>query len=218
MQYIIANWKMNMDSQSIIKWFDEFNKADTTLFNDKTIIIAPSFPYLEEVKDLVKTPNTYVAAQDVDLAEKGAHTGSTGIFQLEEFVKYVIVGHSERKESTETTIKKRDLCLKNGVTPITCFVNPQDIETIGITGSLSAWEDPQNISQNGVYRAKNPQEISMTIDKIGEKMHNTETLIYGGSVNKDNIKDLSLIKKINGVLIGNASLDPNHFLYIIENA
>jgi triosephosphate isomerase (TIM) len=218
MQYFIANWKMNMDSQNIKSWLEVFNNANESIFKDKTIIIAPSFPYLEEVSKLIKTPNTFVAAQDVDLFDKGAHTGSTGIFQIKEFCKYVIVGHSERKELLETTIAKRDLCIANNILPIVCFVKPEDIKQVETANNLVAWEDPQNISINGVYRAKDPSEVLNAVEQISNQMVDQSKLIYGGSVNKDNISDLSGITKINGVLVGNASLDPSHFLYIIENA
>lgn len=218
MKYLIANWKMNMDSHSIGTWFDTFNRADASLFENKSIILAPSFPYLEEVRNFIKTPNTFVASQDVDLNDKGAHTGATGIFQVKEFAQFAIVGHSEKNESLETALRKRDLCLQNGITPITCFVNPQDIKTVYKPGSLAAWEDPQNISVNGVYRAKDPAEINKTIEQLSLHIEDTASLVYGGSVSKNNIQDLKRISNINGVLIGNASLDPEHFLYIIENA
>ncbi len=218
MEYIIANWKMNMDSQKIKDWFDVFNRADPAIFANKTIVIAPSFPYLEETKEFIKTPNTFLGAQDVDLFEKGAHTGATGVFQIKEFCKYVIVGHSERKETTEITIKKRDLCLENGIIPIVCFIEADQAVKMIAGNSVITWEDPQNISINGVYRAKNPAEIDEIINKINQDIPEQTVLVYGGSVNRDNIGNLAKNSNINGVLIGNASLDPQHFLYIIENA
>ncbi|NMB70015.1 triosephosphate isomerase [candidate division WWE3 bacterium] len=218
MEYIIANWKMNMDSQKIKAWFDVFNKADSAIFTDKTIVIAPSFPYLEETKEFIKTPNTFLGAQDVDLFEKGAHTGATGVFQIKEFCKYIIVGHSERKETAEITLKKRDLCLENQIVPIVCFIEAHEATNMAVGNSIIVWEDPQNISVNGVYRAKNSAEIDETINKIKKNIPEHTLLVYGGSVNRDNIGDLAKNSNINGVLIGNASLDPQHFLYIIENA
>lgn len=218
MKYIIANWKMNMDSKKIKEWFDIFNKKDTKVFENKIIVIAPSFPYLRETKELVNNANVVLGAQDVDSYDKGAHTGATGTFQIKEYCKYVIVGHSERKEQLETVLHKRDACITDGLYPIVCFTDPTIINTIETTEGLVAWEDPENISQNGVYRAKDPQDIQTYVQRICKSKQTATPLIYGGSVNRDNIKDLAKILEIDGVLVGNASLDPEHFYYIIENA
>ncbi len=209
---------MNMKADDIEKWFEQFNAANSVALENKVVIICPSFPYLEKAKSLIRTKNTFVGAQDLDVFDKGAHTGSVGIFQLSDFCTYSIVGHSELKESEENTLLKRDKCLSASITPIVCFVDPEKATAVEKDTSLIAWEDPQNISVNGVYRAKDPQEIRQSVQAIKSTINENTQLIYGGSVNKDNISDLANIKEINGVLVGNASLDPTHFLYIIENA
>ena len=218
MKYIIANWKMNMDRKSILDWFSVFNTKDIEKFEDKTIILAPSFPYLNEVKSLIKHKNVFISSQDVSVYEKGAHTGFIGTFQLNDFCKYCIVGHSERTETPEEVLKKRDRCLEDEITPIVCFAHPDQAKDMEKTGAYIVWEDPQNISTNGVSKAQNVTEINEIIKNIRTIISAQTTLIYGGSVNRDNIKELSQISGLEGVLIGSASLDPDHFFYIIENA
>jgi triosephosphate isomerase (TIM) len=217
MKYIIANWKMNMEQEQIKEWFNTF----TPLYKctaDKTILIAPTELFLEETKNYIKLPNVFVCAQDVDFYDKGAHTGYTGTFQLKEFATYSIVGHSERKEPEEIVLAKRDSCIKNNITPIVCFIPHEKAPTMFTKGALLAWEDPQNISINGIYRAKDPKDVAEGIRNIRQLLPPEAVLLYGGSVNRDNIKDLTKIEGINGYLVGNASLDPVHFLDIINNA
>jgi len=129
--------------------------------------------------------------------------------------KYAIVGHSERKETPEVVIKKIDACLANRITPIVCFVDSGKIEMYKRPGAMYAWEDPANISKNGVYKEKSTKDIVEGVKKIRAILKNKEPLLYGGSVNGQNIPDLVNIEKLDGVLVGNASLDPKHFSGIV---
>jgi len=212
-KYIVANWKMNMNMQDVISWAAGF---DTEVLNGKvTVIVAPSFLHIFPVAELMKKIGVEVSAQDVSIEEKGAHTGETGAFQLKEMCKYAIVGHSERKETAEVVAKKIDACLSEGLTPIVCFVEPEKIELYKRPGIIYAWEDPPNISKNGVYKEKSTKEIKEGVKKIRAILKNNEPLLYGGSVNGQNVPDLVNIEKLDGVLVGNASLDPKHFSGIV---
>lgn len=218
MKYIIANWKMNMDLGDVESWFEKFKKlSKTTNFKNK-ILLAPSTPYLykcyEFCKELNKE-NMECSAQNVSLHERGAHTGDIGAFEINDFCKYSIVGHSERKERKEIVIKKRDVCLRHNITPIVCFINKEECEDYLIKDGLIAWEDPKNISKDGIYNEKDPAEI-IEAYKFFEKRIPKEKVIYGGSINRENASNIARINNLGGVLIGNASLDPEHFLDIIN--
>jgi triosephosphate isomerase len=217
MKYFVANWKMNMDIRNIILWLDKFSKIKLPENSDRHIIICPSFPHMSFIKEVSREMGFEIGAQDVSLYEKGAHTGETGHFQLKEFVDYCIVGHSERAESVDTVISKRDLCIRAGLTPILCFVNGDDSIKLDTNSVILCWEDPNNISKGGVYRGKDPADIEKGMKEIKSKVFKDTKIIYGGSVNRDNIKNLNGIKEIDGVLVGNASLDPNHFADIINS-
>jgi triosephosphate isomerase len=205
MKYYIANWKMNMSEQDIIEWIKNFEGE-----KDKCIIIAPSLPYLAMVKEAGFVP----CSQDISLHEKGAHTGETGSFQIKDFCKYCIIGHSERHEDGQTVIKKRDLCLKEGITPILCFVDVNDASGFYKEGVIMAWEDPSNISVKGEYKPKDPKDIRTEVNILKASLPDGAEIIYGGSVNRQNIKELVNIVGLDGVLVGNASLDPKHFYEI----
>jgi triosephosphate isomerase len=218
MNYFIANWKMNMGIKDIISWLDAFSKHRFPENSARHIIICPSFPHLTLTKEASKKMSFEVGAQDTSVFEKGAHTGETGTFQLRQLASYCIVGHSERKESIDIVLKKRDLCLNVGLTPIVCFVNENDAVKHNTEGVVLCWEDPNNISKDGVYRDKNPADVEIGMKKIKNDVSPKTPVIYGGSVNRENIKLLNKIKEIEGVLVGNASLDPNHFADIISSS
>lgn len=217
MNYIIANWKMNMGFEDIVAWTEGFSGFMKFISPETEVILAPSFPFIPLAYELAKVSTIKIASQDVSVEEKGAHTGETGAFQIKEFCKYAIVGHSERKESQEVVIKKRDLCLKEGIVPIVCFVNPKDLSDLYKEGTIIAWEDPKNISKDGVYNAEDPQRISEISKEIRKIIPTDAPLVYGGSVNENNIKDIAKIPGLDGVLVGNASLDPKTFASIIQS-
>ncbi|MFA6981466.1 MAG: triose-phosphate isomerase family protein [Patescibacteria group bacterium] len=215
-RYIVANWKMNMSLADLNKWFDNFVKAycecDTLVLRT---IVAPSTVFLS-VASLRAAKNIELASQDISLSEKGAHTGESGAFQIKEYVKYGIIGHSERKEEKETVLRKRDLCLENGIKPIVCFIDPEEVGDYYKDGVMLAWEDPENISSNGSLNPKDPKDIETTVKNMKSVLPEGAVIIYGGSVSSGNIGDLVKISELDGVLVGSSSLDPLAFLDIIR--
>jgi len=215
-KYIVANWKENMGFEDTISWVDGFSGFLKFLSPENEIIIAPSFPFIPVIYELSKKSMLKVAAQDISLKEKGANTGETGAFQVKEFCKYAIIGHSERKEDVNVVAAKRDICLKEKITPIICFTNPEDLVRLHKEGVIMAWENPVNISKNGVYNAEDPSKIVLIVNEIRKIISSNTPLIYGGSVNENNIEHIAKITNLNGVLVGNASLDPKTFADIIR--
>lgn len=216
MKYVIANWKMNMNFEDLTKWVAIFSEFQSCITSGVEVILAPSFAHIPAIFELSQKTSLKLASQDVSFEEKGAHTGETGAFQIKEFCKYAIIGHSERKENKEMVTKKRNACLKGGITPIICFINPRDIKDLYSENCIFAWEDPKNISKNGIYNDKNTSEIGKTVREMRKKLPEQIILVYGGSVNENNIKEISKIERLDGVLVGNASLDPKTFADIIS--
>lgn len=215
MKYIIANWKMNMNLSQVEDWLDEFSDLIPESGFKNKVILAGSFPHLAEIKNFCLEKEISCAAQDVSVHGPGAHTGFVGASQVGDFCDFCIVGHSERSESRNLVLEKRDACLDNQITPIVCFTNKEDWSNNFADGSLLAWEDPENISKDGVYREKDHSDISSAYEFFAKEDKDKE-IIYGGSVNKDNVSFLTDIPNLGGVLVGNASLDPQHFLKIIS--
>jgi len=73
-----------------------------------------------------------------------------------------------------------------------------------------------NISSGGVYSEKPSEDIEENVGRIKESLPRDAVLLYGGSVNKDNIYDLANLSKLDGVLVGHSSLDSGHFIKLIE--
>lgn len=204
---------MNMDADKIAFWVENFQN---TLDADKKVIIASSFLHIPLVQQFKNKLDIELSAQDASMFSKGSHTGEVGAFQLKFFCKYCLVGHSERKEDYETVIKKRDICLENDITPIVCFTDPTDASKYEKENVILAWEDPDNISKEGEFRPKDPDSIQEGVDIITKQVSQEIPIIYGGSVNRQNIEDLVNINKLNGILAGSASLDPKHFQQLVE--
>lgn len=216
MKYVIANWKMNMNFEDLTKWVAEFSEYQNCVMPEIEVVLAPSFVHIPAIFELSQKTSLKLASQDVSDEEKGTHTGETGAFQIKDFCKYAIIGHSERKEDIQKVIRKRDMCLKEGIAPIICFVKPRYLKKLYIEGCIFAWEDPKNISRNGVYNDKKKSDIEKGVLKIRKKLPDTAILVYGGSVNEKNISEVSQIEKLDGVLVGNASLAPKTFADIIS--
>lgn len=206
---------MNMDSIKIKDWFDGFKL--TTPIQDVKVIVAPPSAYLMETKALANQIKIVeVAGQDVSQYEKGAHTGELAAFELKEFANYCIVGHSERHETTEMTLQKIQMCLANNIMPIVCFVDKNLLGQIPqLQSCVVCLEDPQNISQNGVYSPKPILEIKTEVENIKKTWPNC-TLLYGGSVSGQTTPELVKIDGLDGVLVGNSSLDPMQFAQIVS--
>ena len=227
MKYVIANWKMNMDSKDLADWVGPFSRYYKKIKKDwkkkkipeerwpKTIL-CPSLIFVPAMREISQKMEVEIGVQDVSPFDRGPHTGETGAFQIKSFCRYAIIGHSERQEPIEVVARKRDVCLKENITPIICFINPVDLIKLYKEGCVMAWEDPQNISTNGVYRAEDPAKISAITNEIRKMIPPEAKLIYGGSVNEKNASPISKINGLNGVLVGNASLDSEIFAAIIR--
>jgi len=214
MKFVVANWKMKMSRGDIDNWTLDFKGSYKP--SDVTVVVAPSFINVSYVKEkLGSLEKVFIGAQDVSVDSKGSHTGEVGAFQLKDYCKYVIVGHSERAEDLALVVQKRDIVLESGLTPIVCFTAPKQAKFFYKEGVILAWEDPKNISSEGVYSEKSLEEVEENVDLIKESLPEGAVLLYGGSVNKDNVCGLAKLSNLDGILVGHASLDPNHLIELI---
>ena len=216
---VIANWKMNKNKAEINAWLERFQILTKELDLSQIIIgIAPSFPYLCNINTCGL--NIETVSQDVSEYIEGAFTGQVGAKQIKDYCKYSIVGHSETKPSYDITFSKALMCMKEGITPIVCLSNLTSIPNMPeyMFNAVIALEDLHDISSEGVYKEIDIKRIEERVlqftDKFGSDFLG---LIYGGSVNRQNALSLGKIVGLNGLLVGNASLDPDHFVEIVRN-
>lgn len=236
MKLIISNWKMNPETV----------EGAMRLAKDSDIaglIICPPFPFLEAVAKTIKQAE--LGAQDCFWEEKGAYTGEVSPKELQDLgAKYVIIGHSERRqnlgETDKMVAKKISAALKNNLTPILCVGETRAERDANKTQEVVARE--LTIGLSLVAKGHNPNPIIIAYEPIwaiGSGIPDTpenmldmakfikETLktnhyelkakiIYGGSITSANVKDFLKHKDIDGALIGGASLSKEEIKKIVE--
>ncbi len=212
MKYIIANWKANKDLGQAREWLETFSK-NYRQNEDAIIIIAPSFPFLQEVVNFSKEiKNIYTAAQDLSQFEEGSFTGEVTAKSLQGLIDYVILGHSERRknfnERNEIIAQKVELAHKYQIKTILCLGSKVDELIKGV--EMVAYEPSEAIGTGNNESIENVLEFKKSLQLDNSKF------LYGGSVNDQNIKDYLGSDQIDGLLVGGASLDAEQFSRIIS--
>jgi triosephosphate isomerase (TIM) len=194
-------------------------------FFDKEIVICPPFTLLSDLKAylLSKVSTIKIGAQDISHLDEGAYTGEVNGRQLIEFAEYVIVGHSERRknfsENKEVVNLKIKQAFKHGLTPIVCVSDLEQAkalqEVTRINTKLIVSYEPLFAVDSGT--ADTPENADQMAKKIKDILGEIPVM-YGGSVNHNNVNKFSKMFHLSGVLVGKASLDPLEFLQISKNA
>ena len=235
--YFIANWKMfgglsTLNSLTkVIKFLKIFKKSKNT-----KIIYCPPNTLIHPMLKKVMNSKIQVGAQNChESLTYGASTSSINSMMLKNVgAKYVILGHSENRESGETDKlinTKIKAATKSGLKVIFCIGETLGQKRKKITNKILLKQITLGLQK--VKRRKNiviayepvwsigtgvipkSDDLFRTINFIKKKVKNIKVL-YGGSVNPKNINELKLIKNIDGFLVGGASQDPKKFIDIIK--
>jgi triosephosphate isomerase (TIM) len=238
---VVANWKMNMNLESISKFVDGFGSETFSA----EVVVCPPAPYLYLLDAMKKQQNCNfsLGAQNVHAEKSGAYTGDVSAEQLLDVgCQYVIIGHSERRaigESNEFIHQKVKQALDNGLIPILCVGETEEERKLGKTNSvveeqvLSALQNLLDISKVivayepvwaiGTGQSAVPeqaQEVHQFIRSVLIKhfgvLASQLPILYGGSAKPDNAKDYSAMSDIDGLLVGGASLKADDFKKIIS--
>ncbi|MBI2597396.1 triosephosphate isomerase [Candidatus Daviesbacteria bacterium] len=220
--WIIANWKSNKTISEALDWVSIVGPQIPKKDNLK-IVVCPAFSVLSELKKAI-TVGAYpimLGSQDLSPFEQGAYTGEESASLIKQFVDLAILGHSERRknfaETDDMVEKKFKQALENNITPLVCI---QSEETpIPQNCNMVAYEPIWAISTGlvntpGVGKADTPEDANKVAKAIRQKYGNNLEVIYGGSVNSQNVKGFITQGDIGGVLVGNASLNPEEFVRI----
>ncbi len=217
---IAANWKSNKTKNEAKNWLETFSNQK---FESSEIIIFPSFTLLDFISDFIeeKSMSIKIGAQDLSKFSGGPYTGEVNANQIKDFCEYVLVGHSERRsnfqEDMETIRIKTENAISASLRPIICISNFDEARSLEFAkDAIFAYEPPGAISTNPNSKPTEISDVSNFAQKFSVTFENE--LIYGGSVNAQNVSGYSKIEGISGFLVGNESLDPNSFFEIIKNA
>lgn len=220
MKYLIANWKAQMNQESITSWLNKFTsiiRTDTSVMSvldqKLTLIICPPAPYLEFVKNSLKQLPIKTGAQSISHYPEGKYTGEVTAKMAKEFVSYAIIGHSERRrylhETNEDIQDKIEQCRIHHIEPVLCVRNEDD--TIYDDVTIVAYEPVEAIGTGQNAEAEEVIEMKKQLN-IGR---NT-AFLYGGSADETNIEDYLKTGEVDGFLVGTASLDPEKFYLMVK--
>ena len=238
----IANWKMFGNLNSVKSIESVINLSKKKNYKNAKIIYCPPYTLLNYFVIKTRKTNLDVGAQNCHYEiNTGPYTGSISSTMIKKLgAKYVIIGHSENRSNGETNTqinKKIHSAILNNLNVIFCIgenlfekknkktnkILKQQIE-LGlkkikkIDKIIFAYEPVWSIGTGKVLTNKELTKQVIIIKKIiKNKFKNQKTkIIYGGSVNNQNINNLKQIKEINGFLIGGASQNSKKFIDIIK--
>ena len=246
-KYMIAgNWKMNKLPEEGKKLAGEIVSLakDATC----EVVVCPTLAACSEVANVVKNTNIGLGAQNMHFEDKGAFTGEVSADMLLALgAGYVIIGHSERREyfaETDETVNKKVLkAIEKGLVPILCVGETLEQRKSGVTNEFvagqvkAALKDVSSIESSHIVIAYEPiwaigtgetatpeqaEEVCALIRETLSSMFGRASektrILYGGSMNAKNAKELLAKENIDGGLIGGASLVAEDFLTIINAA
>jgi len=245
---IAGNWKMNKTvseaeslSEAIKRELDSEAKVD--------VVLCPPFIAINAVSKAVSGTQIAVGAQNMHYEASGAYTGEISAEMLrEQYCRYVILGHSERRqyfgETNESVNKKTFAALAAGLKPIVCVGESleereadkvEEVITTQINGSLAglseadfknvvvAYEPVWAIGTGKTASPEQAQDVHAMIRGLLVKLSSQATadtvrIQYGGSMKPSNAAELLSKPDIDGGLIGGAALDATSFIGIVKAA
>ena len=232
---IAGNWKMNKTPSEAVKLVEELKPL--VVSDDVEVVYCVPAIDIVPVVEATKGTNVAVGAENMYFEESGAYTGEISAAMLVDAgVKYVIIGHSERrdyfKEDDVLLNKKVKKAFEAGITPILCCGESLEQRELGVTmdwirlqiksdlagvtadqvkSMVIAYEPIWAIGTGKTATSDQAQEVCKGIRDLIAEIYDTDTaeavrIQYGGSMNAGNAAELLAKPDIDGGLIGGASL------------
>ncbi len=242
---VMGNWKMNLTVPESTVLLTKIKKEIPSGVKSE-VVVCPSFVDIYSATEEIKGSNIFLGAQNVAEKEKGSYTGEVSILALKGFVKYVLVGHSERRnifnENDKVVAKKAEIVIRHDMTPVICVgetlheredrlskvvvlsqleASCKHLTAEEIAGSVIAYEPVWAIGTGHVCDEKEAEKMAADIRGLvkslyGEKASEAARILYGGSVTAKTAKDYKKAKNIDGLLVGGASLNHQEFAKIVK--
>ena len=232
---VAGNWKMNMTPSEAVKLVAELK--DLVKSDDVDVVYCVPAIDIVPVVEATKGTNVEVGAENLYIEDKGAYTGEISADMLVDAgVKYVVIGHSERREyfgeTDEFLNKKVKKAIEKGLTPILCCGETLEQREMGVTMDwirlqiksdlagvaasdvaklVIAYEPIWAIGTGKTATSDQAEEVCAGIRACVAEMYDAATadavrIQYGGSVNASNAAELFAKPNIDGGLVGGASL------------
>lgn len=244
---IIGNWKMNFNMHEASLYLHKLIGM-LPVHRDVEVIIAPTMLTLQSLSLQVNRRIAKLAAQNCYWRDQGAYTGEVPAAHLRGIADYVLIGHSERRhvfiENEKDIRLKVQAAIRNHIKPILCIGETIQEKTLGETRDalsdqlvsglanitaeemedvIIAYEPVWAIGTGENARPDDVREALKIIRRqishlYGKKAAEQVKILYGGSVNVDSAADYLNINSLDGLLVGNASIDANQFTQIVEKA
>jgi triosephosphate isomerase len=246
--FIAGNWKMHLTAAEARGLATAIVQAGPEL-QEAEIVIAPPFTALSEVRKVLEGSSVRLAAQDLFWEEKGAFTGEvSGPMLKDAGCRYVIIGHSERRQFFQETDadvnKKIKAALKFALCPIVCIGESLEereraetmakvsrqidgglhgIDAEAFCNIIMAYEPIWAIGTGKTATPAQAEEVHAFIRerlalKYGNDLATCAIILYGGSVKPASSYALLSEKNIDGFLVGGASLEAESFIRITKEA
>ena len=243
---IAGNWKMFKTSSEAVETAGQLVKL-VAMTTDIDVMIAPPFTALAQVSDVVRGSCVSLGAQNLFWEAQGAFTGAISPAMLVSAgCKYVIIGHSERRqyfnETDETVNKRIKAAFDNDLIPVMCVGESEkereskntfsvldkqvkkgleDFSADNLKRLVIAYEPVWAIGTGKTATSEQAQEVHRFLRSVLEKsfgnmLAKSIRILYGGSVKPNNIAELMAMPDVDGALVGGASLDPETFSKIVH--
>ncbi len=241
---IAGNWKMNKTPDEAIKLISDLKPL--VVGAKATVVVCPPSACLAAAAEALKTCNIELGAQNMDYHDSGAYTGEISAGMLIALgVKYVILGHSERREyyaETDANVNlKAKKALEAGLVPIICVGEKLEQREDGITNEIVSMQT--KLALKGIAAVDLPnivvayepvwaigtgktatandangtiRAIRAAIREVYGEVAEEVRIQYGGSMNPKNVSELMAMSDIDGGLIGGASLVAEDFSKVVN--
>ena len=237
---VAANWKMNMTINEGLVLIDNILKDSSP--EKSQIIFFPASIALKSISDRLLNTGYKVGVQNIHHEQSGAYTGEISAQMIKQLdVQYAIIGHSERRqyfmETDEQVNRKIHNAIAENLIPVVCIGETLEERESGETSAVlkkqldSAFDDVDRnanlivayepVWAIGTGKSATSSQVDKTHRFINETLNEffeiPPPLLYGGSANAANAKELFEINNVDGFLVGGASLNSESFCQIIKN-
>jgi triosephosphate isomerase (TIM) len=245
-KFLAGNWKMNKVRADLAPFFSALVAEIGSRAKDIDILFATPYTLLDSANGFAKKHGIRIAAQNVHFEKSGAFTGEISCAMLQDLgIGATLIGHSERRqyynETDASVAKKTKVCLENKITPIVCVGETKQEREKNETEAVvrrqveaftAGVDDPKDLVVayepvwaigTGLNATSQQAEAvhafirGLLKTRYGAKAE-TIRILYGGSANPGNFKELISQPNIDGGLVGGASLKPSDFAAMINMA